>query len=343
MIDLANELASRHELTICCVKRLGALAESVDPRIDIHCLGKGEGNDLQLPFRLARLLREKRIDILHTHNWGVFLEGALAASFAGTAVRVHTVHGPTTPYGPDLTSQLKRVLRHWLERHFSRQFKKIVTVSNSIQNYVRTEIGIDGTRLTTIHNGINISALTAQRSRNEQVVCITVGRLVEIKNQEMMIRAFHKAHCLQACLWIVGDGPERVRLESISKELQLGDRVKFVGFRQDVATLLERSNIFLLSSNYEGISIAVLEAMRAALPVVGTRVGGMPETIQDGHNGLLVEAQDIESMAAAIRRLVESPEECARLGTAGRQCLEEEFSIATMVRRYEQIYLSESK
>ena len=342
MIDLANELVSRHEVTICCVKRLGALAVNVDPRIHVYCLGKGEGNDVFLPFRLADLLRRERIDAMHVHNWGVFLEGALAAILARVPARVHTVHGPYTEYEIGWRSRLKRGARHCLERTFAKYFTKIVTVSDSIQEYLRQDVGIAASQLMTIHNGINIGAAPTARRDEGHIVCIAVGRLAKIKNHEMMIRAFHAVDCPHARLWLVGDGPERKHLESLSCELGLGDRVKFVGFRHDVAELLARSNIFLMSSDYEGISISVLEAMRAGLPIVGTRVGGMQETVKDGHNGMLVEARDIEAMANAIRILIESPQECVRLGRAGRRFLESEFSILTMVERYEQIYKKET-
>ena len=342
MIDLANELASRHDVTICCVKRLGALVPNVDPRIHVYCLCKEEGNDFMLPFRLAGLLRRERIEIMHIHNWGVFLEGAVAATFARTRVRLHTVHGPYPQYGPGWWPRLKCAVRHWLERIFAPRFAKIVTVSDSIREYVRNDIGIDASRLMTIHNGISIGATPATRKNEGDIVCITVGRLAKIKNHEMMIRAFHAVNCSHVRLWLVGDGPERSRLEALSHELALGDHVIFVGFRHDVVGLLARSNIFLMSSDYEGISIAVLEAMRAGLPVVGTRVGGMPETVKDGHNGMLVEARDIEAMANAIRILIKSPQECARLGGAGRRFLEAEFSISTMVERYEQLYSNQT-
>lgn len=338
VIDLANALVSHHEVNICCTKRLGALEASADRKIRMHCLGKKEGNDLLLPFRLARILRRERIDVLHVHNWGVFLEGALAGILARTPIRLQTLHGPYPHYGPGRRQRFKRNVRHWLERNVSRSFAKIVTVSDSIQDYVRGDIGIDASCLTTIHNGIKISASPPRQTDSIEIAFITVGRLAKIKNHEMMIRAFHMANCPNARLCIVGDGPERNRLELLSMELGLGPRIYFAGFRHNVAELLAHSDVFLMSSDYEGISIAVLEAMRAALPVVGTRVGGMAETVRHGHSGLLVEAGDIEAMAHAIHTLFNSPKECARLGENGRRFLEAEFSIVTMVERYERLY-----
>ena len=336
-IDLANAMADHHDVTICCVKRIGDLGASVDRRIQVLCLDKGEGNDYFVPFRLARILRRFRIDVLHAHNWGVFLEGAVAGTLARTPVLVQTVHGPYMDYAPGWWPQFKRSLRHRLERALASHFVKIVTVSDAIQQYIRDEIGISGTRLVTIHNGINIDASAPASKRDSEITCITVGRLAEIKNQAMMIRAFHFAECRNARLWLVGDGPERARLEALVSALGLGERVIFAGFRHDIGEQLAQSDIFLMSSNYEGISIAVLEAMRAALPVIGTRVGGMSETVNE-RTGILVDLEDFQAMAEAIRTLVDSPANRARLGIAGRQFLIAEFSIQTMVERYDLLY-----
>ena len=336
-IDLANTMAERHEVTICCVKRVGDLGGTVDARIRVLCLNKQEGNDYLVPFRLARTLRQFGIDVLHAHNWGVFLEAALAGLLARTPVMIHTVHGPYLDYVPGWRARLKRTIRHTLERWFATRFAKIVTVSDSIQQYIRDEIGIAPSRMLTVHNGIKTQANPVAQKDNGAVRCITVGRLAEVKNQAMMIRAFHAADCRNASLYLVGDGPERTKLASLSRELGIEDRVSITGFRQDVSDLLAQSDIFLMSSNYEGISIAVLEAMRAGLPVVGTNVGGMAETVKP-ETGILVAAGDVSAMADAIRSLIQSPTARSGLGAAGRTFLEAEFSIDQMVARYELLY-----
>ena len=341
-IDLANEMANHHDVMICCVKLIGDLGTTVDRRIRVVCLEKREGNDYSLPFRLARLLRKMRIDVLHAHNWGVFLEAALAGALARTRTIIHTVHGPYMDYVPGWRSYLKRSLRHLLERLFAPQFAKVVTVSDSIQKYIKTEIGIAASRLLTIHNGIAADNVVPSARADDLIKCVTVGRLAEVKNQAMMIRAFHAANCANARLCLIGDGPERQNLGTLVRELGIEARVTFTGFRKDVAAMLSESDIFLMSSNYEGISIAVLEAMRAGLPVIGTRVGGMSEVVKE-QTGVLVEAGDVNGMARALRALILSPDRRAVLGLAGRKFLEAEFSLQNMVGQYEQLYKGEPK
>jgi len=339
VIDLANELAARHEVTICCFKRLGNLAGDVDARVRVLCLEKGEGNDYCLPLRLARIVAGAGIEVLHTHEWGVFLEGALAGILARTPVLVHTVHGPYTAYAPGWRSRLKRSIRHAIERRAIRRFAKLVTVADSIQDLIQDEIGIDASRMKTIHNGIRVGPRMRECSaRSGDGTFISVGRLAKIKNHEMMIRAFRATEDANSRLLLVGDGPERARLEALARELGLENRIEFLGFRHDIAELLAISDAFLISSDHEGLSIAVLEAMRAGLPVIGTLVGGMPETIQHGRTGLLVPKGDVDAMARAMRSLLASPDMRARLGSEGRRYLEAEFSIESMVSRYEQVY-----
>ena len=157
----------------------------------------------------------------------------------------------------------------------------------------------------------------------------------------MMLRAFAITVRAQpgARLRIIGDGPERQRLETQARELGIGERVEFLGFRSDVPRLLAEADVLLMSSRYEGVSIAILEAMCAGLPVIATRVGGVPETVQDGVTGLLVADNNSEAMAQAMQELMTSEPERRRLGEGGQAMLQHEFSIDIVADRYFQIYL----
>ncbi|MBL8514284.1 MAG: glycosyltransferase [Betaproteobacteria bacterium] len=338
VIDLANAMAARHTVVVCCVKKLGDLRNAVRADIPVLCLGKGEGNDWRVPFRLRDLMREHRIEVLHSHNWGVFLEGALAAWLSPGVVLVNTVHGPYMDYAPGWTSRFKQRARHLLERIASWRYRAVVLVSDAIAAYIARDIGIANARLTTIRNGIAALDVSRVERREDGVRFITVGRLAEVKNQAMVIRAFHDAGCKDAELWIAGDGPERANLEQLSSDLGLTGRVRFLGFCDDVTPHLAQCDIFVMSSHYEGISIAVLEAMRAGLPVLGTDVGGMRETVEPGHTGELVPAGGVDALAACMRRVAASSSERQRLGTAGRAKMLREFSMENMVGRYEELY-----
>jgi len=343
VISLANSMAGTHEIAICCLKRIGALGSEVDRRIKVFSLGKTEGNDYLLPFRLARIVREGAYDVVHTHNWGVFLEGGLAGVLARAPALIHTVHGPYTTYPDSLSSRAKIALRHFLEQLLARRFHKIAAVSDAIREYVVREIGIDAGTVVTVHNGISIDdGESVAAIGGGEVAFIAVGRLAEIKNHRLMLHAFHEALKLGAAarLIIVGDGPERENIESYLRANRLEDKVTLLGFRSDVGELLRAADVFVLTSRYEGISVALLEAMRAGLPVIATRVGGVPETVRDGRTGLLVGPGDAPGLARAMCQLVDSEQLRREMGRRGREFLIEEFSLAAMGGRYGRIYAS---
>ncbi|MFZ2649945.1 MAG: glycosyltransferase [Burkholderiaceae bacterium] len=341
LVALANGFASQHEVSICCISRSGPLASELDPRIKVICMGRGAGNDYLLPWRLARHISQARYDVVHTHNWGVFLEGGIASWLARTPVAIHTVHGPYAPHGPGWVQSLKRLLRHSLERLVARGFRRVVAVSDSIRDYIPKTVGIRAGKLSTVRNGIVGAAVSAPRTP-DTLSFITVGRLDAIKNHEMMIDAFARvAKALpQAHLTIVGDGPRRQAIDSRIEQLGLRSRVAMLGFRTDVAELLARADVFLLSSRYEGISIALLEAMRAGLPTVATNVGGVPETVLAQRTGMLVEPGDTEAFAQAMRTLATAPDRRRAFGAAAQALQQQEFSLGAMLARYSALYAS---
>jgi len=339
LVALANAAARRHEVSVCCLRRSGPLARELDPRIEVFSMDKGEGDDLLLPLRLGRRIAAGRHDVVHTHNWSVFIEGGVAAAKAGVRNVVHTVHGPYARPRDGLLPRVKRELRHAMERTVARRVRHIVAVSDAIRGYIPQTVGIAADRVTTIHNGIEDTAPAPAR-RNGALTFVTVGRLDAVKNQELMLRAFARVATSQphARLVLVGDGPERPALEALAAQLGLGERVRFDGFRNDVAQVLAEADVFLLSSRYEGISIALLEAMRAGLPAVATQVGGVAETVLAERTGLLVADDDLDGFTAAMGRLAQDPALRRQLGEAARQYRQNEFSLERMLQRYESLY-----
>lgn len=346
VVALANATARAHEVSICCTKRSGQLARDLDPAIRVHCLGGVEGNDFRLPFRLAALLRRERVEVVHSHNWSLFPEVAVGGWWAHGPALVHTVHGPYLSHTPSWRGALKRGLRHRLERGVASRFRRIVTVSDAIARYVVGEIGLPVGKVVTVHNGIPDGPAAASRSHRTAPVArggvtfITTGRLAAIKNHGLLLRAFARValDAPGARLVVVGDGPERATLAALVEDLRLGGAVTFLGFRTDVRDQLAQADVFVLSSRYEGISLALLEAMQAGLPAVATRVGGVPETIVDGDTGLLVEPDDVDGMVAALLRLAASSDLRAQMGRRGRDLQAREFSLAAMTERYLQVY-----
>lgn len=344
VVTLANAMARDHQVSVCCARRTGELAGELRPDVRLHCLGARDGNDVRLPFRIASLARRERSEVVHAHNWSLFIEAAIAARRAAVPVLVHTVHGPYLSHAPSRLGRAKRGLRHWLERRMAPRFRGIAAVSDSIARDVRDEIGLPGGLLLTIHNGIPDAEAAGNTRRTDRggdaVTFLTIGRLAAVKNQPLLLRAFAEVRRTlpRARLLVVGDGPERPALDALTVALGLGDAVSLTGFRTDISSFLSEADVFVLSSRHEGISIAVLEAMQAGLPVVATRVGGVPETVVDGETGLLVASEDEAALAAAMVRLGRGRDLRREMGQRGRALQAREFSLRVMTERYLRLY-----
>lgn len=230
---------------------------------------------------------------------------------------------------------------------------RVVAVSTPLADYLADRLLVPRKRLSVITNGIRLPPPAApedrERLRRElsiptgaQIVG-TVGRLDPVKAYDNLIAAF--ARLLSAdpagrprVLLIVGDGPERARLEQLVREHELGDAVRFLGWRKDVPRLLSLMHVFVLSSDSEGTSISLLEAMASGVPVVATAVGGTPDVIHSERVGSLVPPGNVAALASAIGDLLSDPGRRSALGEHGRARVEAEYSFGAMARQYQVLY-----
>ena len=349
--NLVNNASPGFRPGVCCLMRTGPVAARIRPGVEIIELGKtGEGNDYRIPFRLAQILQSRRIDIVQSHDWGTLLETAAAAALARTAA-VHMAHGPTIHYpAGDGWAPIKRRMRRGAERLASLKLKRAIAVSEVVRRELLEDIGIPAGKVALVRNGIDLALkppgdLGIKRQQlgltAGDVLLVTVGRMAPIKNYSVLLQALaiSAAEAPGLKLAMVGDGPERAKLEADAERLGLAGRVSFLGERNDVSDWLAIAHIFVLPSLYEGISIALLEAMAAGLPAVVSRVGGNPEVVVDGQTGLIVESGDAAGLARALVELAGDETRRRRMGLAARARVEAEFDLAKAVRRHEEIYL----
>lgn len=340
-VHLANRLSEEHDVTVCLVKYRGELVSELSQKIKLICLDLGEGIHFNLPRLLSEIIISRSIEVVNVHNWAIFIESFLAVRRTGNSRLIFTVHGPYTSYGTDIVQIVKKCVRHYFERRaaMSDHVCKVVTVSDSIQDYIISDIGIPKNKLKTIHNGIERKVpISASHSRH--VKLITVGRLALIKNHKLMLDALKLSLLVdeEIFLTIVGDGPERESLETYVKELELSDHVAFLGFRTDIIELISSHDIFLVSSDYEGISIALLESMSLSRPAIATNVGGIPETIRHESTGLIVPKGDQRKYSDAILRLAASTEFRQELGQNAKEYFESNFHEDIVVNKYVSLY-----
>ena len=300
----------------------------------VTALEQPQGLRPSLIVRLARLVRQLRADIVHTHDDRANIYGAPAARLAGVPVVLHTRHHQ----GSQLTPR-----QRWLIRAVSLADSRFVCISHDSARWAARQ-GIPRGKLRVVHNGIDTDRF-AFTGPDPAGYAVFVGRLVPEKDISTLLQAVALVACTlpDFRLLIAGDGPERGSLQQRTEQLGLGERVAFLGNVREVPALLARARLFVLSSLTEGISLTLLEAMARGLPVVATCVGGNPEVVADGQTGLLVPARDPLAMADRIRQLWLDPSHAAALGLAGRMRVLEYFDIRQMVARYEQLYLQESR
>ncbi|MGD1018511.1 MAG: glycosyltransferase [Verrucomicrobiia bacterium] len=321
VVDLVNHASDEFRFVVCCLEEAGPWASEITPnRGKVVALHKKSGVDWRLIWKIARLARAEKVDVIHTHNSTAHFYGAVAAKFTRARV-LHTEHGKNIGH----EARSRRL--NWYADHFT---DLTVSVSEDIAQQARDSKELQPSRLQVIPNGIRVDRFAAApRGAGRRVG--TVGRLVPEKNYPLLLRA--TAAIPDVDVVFVGDGPLREELQK-----QADARVSFLGQRADVAELLAGFDVFVLPSNTEGMSIALLEAMAAGRPIVVTAVGGNVELIKHMQTGLVVPPNDEAALRTAIERLLADTALATRLGTAARAAAEKHHSVKAMTDRYEELW-----
>jgi glycosyltransferase involved in cell wall biosynthesis len=333
LVEMARHTdRSRFDWTVIVLGARGAMAEAIESAgARVLALDSPAGFQPGLWRRLARLFRQERFDVVHTHDDRPLLYAMPAAWWAGVRRRVHTHHH----------GRLAHVNRRqqFLLRQASRFAEHFVCVSHDSARYM-IEQGVSAGRVRTLWNGIDLTRFAYQGPCDDGSI-VTVARLSPEKDLANLLRAAQRvlAKHPNACFEIAGDGPCRSDLARLAEELNLVGRVNFLGEVRDIPALLARARLFVLPSQSEGISLTLLEAMARGLPVVTTRVGGNPEVVDANVTGLLVPAGDPGALAEAIKTVLDDPGRGRQLGLEGRRRVENCFEIRQMLSQYEALYL----
>jgi glycosyltransferase involved in cell wall biosynthesis len=293
----------------------------------------------RLAAEVRRLLQDLRPDILHTHLYHPNLYGRLAALGLGIPV-VAAVHNSYSRV--KFHRRLWNFLLGWAS-------ERILVGSIQVWDDVRHYDGVPASRLLLLPYGIRLAEPDPAWSRPEarqalQVsgfVLGAVGRLEEQKGQVYLLEALAQvqSEMPEATLLLVGDGRLRPDLERRVRELELSARVRFLGTRRDLPLIYRSLDLFVQPSLWEGLPLALLQAMGAGLPVLATRVSGVREVINDGVNGRLVEPGDPQALARVLLELYRQPELRARLAAKAPDTVRENYSLEAMLAQLERLYL----
>jgi sugar transferase (PEP-CTERM/EpsH1 system associated) len=322
---------ARYEITVVVLEGRGPLADALEAAgARVITLDEPGGLRPRITWRLARLFRSHRFDVVHTHDEKPLLYGVPAARLARVPAVIHTHHHGPLPGVKRRHTVMIALLARWIDR--------LVCVSQASRDWLVTR-RVPSSKTVCLRNGIDLARF-AYAGPCPTGPVITVARLSPEKDQEMLLRsvALLRDALPEVRLEIAGDGPRRAALEALSAELGLQNRVRFLGEVQDVPALLARGSVFVLSSLTEGMSLTLLEAMASGLPVVATRVGGNPEVVVDGETGVLVPSGQPEELARALQAVLQDPRRAAQFGLAARKRVESHFDVRRMVAEYEALY-----
>lgn len=292
------------------------------------------------PWLFARLVawfRHERPDVVHTHLIHADVHAIPAARLARVPVVVSTKHNDDRfRTNPAVTA---------LERWLLRRTDRTVAISEALRRFTIDSTGCDPGKVVTVQYGYDAHADVAPLAAPSPVprgvpAVLAVGRLVEQKGHDVLIKAFARIgrDFPAARLVIVGEGPLRPILERAIEERGLGQSVVLAGRRDDVRAFMPDAAVLAHPSRWEGFGLVLLEAMAAGLPIVATRVSAIPEIVEDGVTGFLVPVDDDAALAESLARLLGDPPLARQLGRAGGERLEREFSLSRMVRAIEAIY-----
>lgn len=304
-------------------------------------------NDLKAIFKLRKFIKNVRPDILSLHSSKAGIIGRLASVLLGVPV-VFTAHGWSFAEG---INNNQRKLYALIEKILAPLLDKVITVSHQDKN-LAIEMGVLGAeKQIVVHNGIptlshsSISGRMCKHEEKVRIVC--VARFSEQKDHGTLLQALNLLPQVNWELVLIGKGPLMENVRNLALTLGVEDKVSFFGERNDVEEILSSSDIFVLPSNWEGLPLSILEAMRAGLPVIATDVGGVSEIITNDINGYLVPPKNIDMLQSRLNKLLSSADLRRRLGQNGKKTFEENFSFEEMYYKtlsvYESVISSASK
>ena len=350
LVECVNRMpANKYRHAVICLTDYTDFANKITRKdVEIFSLNKKPGLGLSTHFAIWKLFRKLKPSILHTYNLSA-IEYTVAATLAGVPIRVHAEHGRDTS-DPDGTNWKHNLLRRLLIPFVD----CFIPVSKDLQNWLRTRIHVPDAKNLLINNGVDIRQFSLSKGYDtlrseshfpaDSFIIGTVGRIQDVKNHAGLIDAFIllsemlPAEKSRLRLAIIGHGPLFSTIEKKIKDAGIGDVVWLPGSRDDVAKVIPSFSVFAMTSIAEGTPVVILEAMASGLPIIATKVGGIPEVVIEGLTGTLVQAEDATAFAKALSTYVVAPDTLAAHGTAGRKRVEDIYSVEAMLAAYTGLY-----
>ncbi len=301
--------------------------------VQIEYLDKKKGLDLSMVPKLRKLMGREKPDVVHTHL-DVIKYAVAAAKLSGVKTCVHTVHNVAEK---EAEGKLQKIVNG---TYFRLGWSVPVALSPEIQSSIAAFYGLDQEKIPVAYNGIDLSRCIPKTdySLGQTVTIVHVGRFNAQKNHVMLLRAFKtlSQQDPRCRLKLVGDGELRPDIEMLAKAMDLSHRVEFCGAQSNVYPHLHNADLFVLPSVYEGNPMTIIEAMGTGLPIVATAVGGVPDMLKNGSDGLLIPCEEA-ALVSALKTLLSDGGLRLKLGINAR-VNSHRFSAKTMAETYCGIY-----
>jgi len=334
---------ARFDVSVLCLRELGEFVPEIEKMgIKVILLPQKENGTDYLSFvKVAKILKQEEVDVIHTHNTQPFVDGTIGALFSYVKTIVHTDHARNFP------DKIRYMAMEWLMSKFA--YRVVGVSEHTSQNLIRYE-KISSKKIVTIPNGIDqeVYKKEVDRSQKRQELGIRekgpiIGlcvRLTEQKGITYLLKAMPDVIQVfpDVTLVIAGKGDLEDSLKNESRELGIEGNVEFIGPRLDIPELLRLYDLYVLPSLWEGLPMVIIEALAAECPVVATNVGGNYTAIEDGVNGLLVKPKDPKVLSAAIIKLLRDRKTATEYARKGLEIFETKFSASIMTKAYEQLY-----
>ena len=310
-------------------------------------ISESRHNSFSMVKQLIDYFRQHKFDILHTHKYKDNILGAVSSACRGIRRRVRTIHGLPEPFVGFQAVKISayQLVDNWVNRYL---VDRILAVSLDLRNHLIKRFGAE--KVSCIQNAIDIEQIRVTKRATElreelklggqEFLIGTMGRLMPVKGLEFFLKAAHiiRRQKPNVKFIIAGDGPLMPALRAQVREYNLDKKVLFLGHRDDGYDILKLIDLFVLPSLNEGIPMVLLEALALARPVIASRVGGIPEVIEDGVSGLLVTPGREDELAQSCVALMDNYNFAQELGIAGRKRVEERFSARVMAEKVAEVY-----
>ncbi|MCP4749998.1 MAG: glycosyltransferase [Proteobacteria bacterium] len=347
VVNLINHMdADRFKVSVCCLNQTGELVERIhEDRRHVHLVEKEGRTGPRDLMNLRDFFLEQDVDIVHTHAFATLFIGYVGARLARVPIVLHGEHGIF------YADKFRRIM---MQKILFRLVDGVITVSGDLKHRLAKTFNVGEDLFQPIINGVDLdkfsvadvstrNRLRASLGAPEDACLIgSVGRLVDVKRFDLLIDglAALRRNGSNIHMIIIGDGPLRSDLqERIDKE-RMNDHFFLAGRKDNVNDYLSALDIFALTSDFEGISNTILEAMAVGLPVIASNVGGNPEIVSGGRTGLLFEAGDVDQFKEVANRLILDNALREKMGAAARNDIIRQFNLKRMVKEYEQAYLN---